>query len=190
MKKAIIRSTPFGPVAILWSLQGREPRICRIFLSRPGFSAINEASGLFPDAKSSSCSDIGMIADRIKAFLSGENIEFDLGCIRLDLCPPFQRAVLRAEFMIPRGQISTYRLIAAHLGSARGARACGNALANNPFPIIIPCHRAIRSDLTLGGYQGGLAMKRALLENEGIGFDARGRVAAKRLHYSRGLQSK
>jgi len=47
----------------------------------------------------------------------------------------------------------------------------------NPFPIIVPCHRAVRSDLTLGGFQGGLSMKRALLEAEGIGFDSSGRVA-------------
>jgi methylated-DNA-[protein]-cysteine S-methyltransferase len=48
----------------------------------------------------------------------------------------------------------------------------GNALATNPFPIIIPCHRAIRSDGSLGGFQGATAMKRALLEREGIVFDA------------------
>jgi alkylated DNA nucleotide flippase Atl1 len=53
----------------------------------------------------------------------------------------------------------------------RDYEAVGHALAANPFPIIIPCHRAIRSDGSLGGYQGGLAMKRSLLEREGIRFD-------------------
>jgi methylated-DNA-[protein]-cysteine S-methyltransferase len=56
-------------------------------------------------------------------------------------------------------------------------------LANNPFPIIIPCHRAVRSNRTLGGYQGGLAMKRALLEMEGIRFDDTGRIATKDFFY-------
>jgi methylated-DNA-[protein]-cysteine S-methyltransferase len=49
-------------------------------------------------------------------------------------------------------------------------------LARNPFPLIIPCHRAIRSDGSLGGFGGGLKMKRALLEMEGVGFDSRGHV--------------
>ena len=84
---------------------------------------------------------------------------------------------------IPRGRVSTYKRIAAHLGSPTGARAVGNALAGNPFPIIIPCHRAVRSDMSLGGYQGGLSMKRRLLEMEGITFDDTGRIATKKLFY-------
>jgi methylated-DNA-[protein]-cysteine S-methyltransferase len=79
--------------------------------------------------------------------------------------------------------VSTYQRIAKYLGNAKGARAVGSALAGNPFPIIIPCHRAIRSDGTLGGYQGGLEMKRRLLEMEGVMFDALGRVVAKERFY-------
>ncbi|MCK4795669.1 MAG: MGMT family protein, partial [Desulfobacteraceae bacterium] len=78
---------------------------------------------------------------------------------------------------------STYQRIATHLGSPNGARAVGNALATNPFPIIIPCHRAIRSDRSLGGYQGGLDMKRILLEMEGIDFDDTGRAATEDFFY-------
>jgi methylated-DNA-[protein]-cysteine S-methyltransferase len=52
-------------------------------------------------------------------------------------------------------------------------------LAKNPFPIIIPCHRVIRTDGSIGGYQGGVEMKRALLEMEGIAFDAKGRAVVK-----------
>jgi methylated-DNA-[protein]-cysteine S-methyltransferase len=59
----------------------------------------------------------------------------------------------------------------------------GNALANNPFPLIVPCHRAIRSDGHVGGYQGGPEMKRALLKNEGITIDQLGRVECPRFHY-------
>jgi methylated-DNA-[protein]-cysteine S-methyltransferase len=80
------------------------------------------------------------------------------------------------EYSIPRGKISTYARIAAALGMPRGARAVGYSLANNPFPLVIPCHRAVRSDGTLGGFQGGLSMKRALLECEGIPFTVSGRV--------------
>jgi len=69
------------------------------------------------------------------------------------------------------------------VGRPNGARAVGNALANNPFPVIVPCHRAIRTDRSLGGYQGGFKMKRTLLEMEGIDFDDTGRVAAKGFFY-------
>jgi methylated-DNA-[protein]-cysteine S-methyltransferase len=90
---------------------------------------------------------------------------------------------LRAEHGIPRGSVSTYQRIAKLLGNRNATRAVGGALANNPFPIIIPCHRAIRSDGTLGGYQGGLKMKRALLEMEGVFFNALGRVLTDKFFY-------
>ena len=138
---------------------------------------------LFPDSTASSCSEIDVIADDIEAFLSGENIKFSLEVVRMDLCSGFQQDVLRAEHGIPRGAVSTYQRIARHLGNSSGARAVGNALANNPFPIIIPCYRAIRCDRTLGGYQGGITMKRALLEMEGIDFDDTGRIATENLFY-------
>ena len=73
------------------------------------------------------------------------------------------------------GSVSTYRLVSAYVGIPNGARAVGNALAGNPFPIIVPCHRAIRSDRHIGGYGGGPEMKRALLEKEGMNFNGRER---------------
>jgi methylated-DNA-[protein]-cysteine S-methyltransferase len=99
--------------------------------------------------------------------------------IMIDRCPPFQQKVLSEEHKIPRGAVSTYRRLAAQAGRPKGARAAGNALAKNPFPIIIPCHRVIRTDGSIGGYQGGVEMKRALLEMEGIAFDAKGRAVVK-----------
>jgi len=101
----------------------------------------------------------------------------------MDLCSDFQQDVLRAEHGIPRGSVSTYQRIANHLDRPKGARAIGTALATNPFPIIVPCHRAIRSDRSLGGYQGGLEMKRTLLEMEGIDFDDTGRVVTMDFFY-------
>jgi len=69
------------------------------------------------------------------------------------------------------------------LGVAGGGRAVGRALAENPFPILIPCHRAVRADGAIGGYQGGSAMKRALLEMEGVEFTAAGKAALMKVFY-------
>ena len=177
------RKTPFGPVAVLWSVYRGQPKILRVLLSKSGGSAKQLVKTSFPDFICSSCAEVDVVADQIVAFLTGDDIRFSLDIARLDLCSKFQQKVLRAEHGIPRGRLSTYQRIARYLGNDNGARAVGTALANNPFPIIIPCHRAIRSDGTLGGYQGGLEMKRALLEMEGVLFNAFGRVITGEFFY-------
>jgi len=91
--------------------------------------------------------------------------------------------VLLAEHAIPRGLVSTYGRIARHIGAPGAARAVGTALAQNPFPIIVPCHRAVRVNGALGGFRGGLDMKRKLLEGEGVLFGANGRVSMGHVHY-------
>ncbi len=155
----------------------------RIYLSKPGPAAKRQASASYLEATSASCPEIDALAKDIVAFLQGQDIRFELEHIRMDLCSPFQRRVLRAEHAIPRGRVGTYGRLARHLGSPGAARAVGNCLATNPFPIVIPCHRAIRSNRTLGGYQGGVEMKRALLETEGIRFDKFGRAVVREFFY-------
>jgi methylated-DNA-[protein]-cysteine S-methyltransferase len=178
-----VRQTPYGPIAIHWSIHEGRPKILRIVLSKPRASTARSFNALFASAKADTCSEIGKAADLIEAFLHGEDVHFPLEILRMDLCSDFQRKVLRAEYDIPRGQVSTYGLIAGFLGCPLAARAVGTALARNPFPIFIPCHRAVRSDRTLGGYQGGRKMKRALLAMEGIRFDATGRVIVNDFYY-------
>ncbi len=172
-------------MAIVWSLFNDLPKIVRVLLSTPEVSAKTRVSRLYPDSEASSCAEINAVARDIGAFLEGEDVRFSLDVVDLSSCSLFQQSVLRAEHRIPRGKVSTYHLIAFHLGKGNGARAVGNALANNPFPIVVPCHRAIRSDRSLGGFQAGLDMKRALLRNEGIDFDSSGRVLIGRFHYER-----
>ena len=67
----------------------------------------------------------------------------------------FGRRVLEATARIPYGSVSTYAEVAAEAGSPRGSRAAGNALGANPIPIVVPCHRVVRSGGALGGYTGG-----------------------------------
>ena len=80
----------------------------------------------------------------------------------------FQQAVLRKALQIPRGQVRPYGWIAAEIGSPKAVRAVGTALAGNPVPVLIPCHRVVRTDGTIGDYALGTANKRRILENEGL----------------------
>lgn len=79
----------------------------------------------------------------------------------------FTREVLRATARIGFGQVSTYAGVAAEAGSPRAVRAAGNALGANPMPVIVPCHRVLRTGGALGGYTGGLERKEFLLRLEG-----------------------
>jgi methylated-DNA-[protein]-cysteine S-methyltransferase len=183
MNKKIIKPIPFGSVYIIWSVLNNIPRIVRILLSRPELPAEDQASNLYPYSKISSCAEIDAVANSIKAYLEGEDINFSLNVADLSLCSTFQQTVLRATYAIPRSSVSTYGLIAAYVGISDGARAVGNVMACNPFPFIVPCHRVIRSDRHIGGYGGGIEMKKALLVKEGVKFNRTGIVICKRLHY-------
>jgi len=92
------------------------------------------------------------------------------GPVDLSRVGPFQRRVLEQLRRIPRGQVRTYREIAREIGHSGATRAVGTACARNPVPLVIPCHRVVRSDGGLGGYslRGGVALKRRLLEGEGV----------------------
>jgi methylated-DNA-[protein]-cysteine S-methyltransferase len=91
---------------------------------------------------------------------------FDLD-IDWALVGPFGRRILRATAAIPFGETRSYAEVAAAAGSPRGSRAAGNALGANPIPIVVPCHRVLRSGGGLGGYTGGLHRKELLLGIEG-----------------------
>lgn len=179
----IMRPGPFGEFALFWADYGGQPKVCRVLLSKPCLPAEEAVKKKHPGIESSGCGEIDKVADEIEAFLQGEDVSFSLDKTRLDTCSVFQQEVLLAEHGIPRGYVSTYKRIAGHLGRPTSARAVGMALATNPFPIIIPCHRAIRSDGSLVGYQGGLDMKRKLLEMEGIGIADTGCVSTLKYFY-------
>jgi methylated-DNA-[protein]-cysteine S-methyltransferase len=179
-----VTAPSFGPVVLLWTRQAGQSLICRVLLSKASGNAEARRAALFPDALRKSDDIVNGIALAISEILSGTPRSLPLSAAALADCPAFQRRVLEAEHAIPPGWVSSYRSLAVRLGSAYGSRAVGNALATNPFPLIVPCHRAVCSDGTLGGYQGGLDMKRFLLESEGIGFDSRGRIKNLSFFYS------
>ncbi len=99
-------------------------------------------------------------------YFEGRRHEFDLA-LDWQLSHGFSRRVLQHTYRIPFGEVSSYKQMAAAAGSPRGARAAGNALGGNPIPIVVPCHRVLHSGGGIGGYGGGLDMKRFLLRLEG-----------------------
>lgn len=170
-------ASAFGEVFVVWRTRASkiDSKVARIVL--PAQADMFRRSLLTPAVATQR--PPGAIADlrrRITRLLAGSPVDFELDVLDWSMTTPFQARVLRAENRIPRGMVSTYGRIAQKVRRPHGARAVGNALANNPFPLVIPCHRAVRSDGSLGGYAGGRKMKRRLLELEGIRFDRAGRV--------------
>lgn len=99
-------------------------------------------------------------------YFAGKRHDFDLP-IDWRLHDGFGRRVLKATARIPYGQVLSYTEVAAKAGSPRGSRAAGNALGSNRMPIVVPCHRVVRTGGALGGYTGGVERKEFLLELEG-----------------------
>ena len=106
MKRKIIKSTPFGPVALIWSTLDGSPKIVRILLSKPELSAEDQASGIYSNSQMSSCAEIDAVATAIKAFLEGDDVVFSFDVVALELCSIFQKSVLCAEYQIPRGSVA------------------------------------------------------------------------------------
>ena len=106
------------------------------------------------------------IAAQLEAYFAGERRAFDVP-IDLSFASTFQRRVLMAARGVPAGQVVTYGELARRIGAPNASRAVGWALGRNPVPIVIPCHRIVRAGGGLGGYIGGLEIKRKLLELEG-----------------------
>jgi len=173
----------FGLFGIVWRDAEAGPKVRRILLPDRRTPSGNGGHADTAMLIGRSCAPVDELGGQVQQFLAGREISFDLDQLALEECSDFQRSVLVAEHRIPRGWVSTYGRIARALGRQSAARAVGGALARNPFPIVIPCHRAIRADGRLGGYQGGVGMKRALLEMEGVEVSARGRVISGRMFY-------
>jgi methylated-DNA-[protein]-cysteine S-methyltransferase len=103
---------------------------------------------------------------QLDEFFGGARTAFDLPLDRSLVRTPFQRRVLDAAAAIPYGGRRTYADVAAAAGSPRAVRAAGSALGANPLCVVVPCHRVLRSGGGLGGYAGGVAAKRWLLDRE------------------------
>lgn len=114
------------------------------------------------------------LVERIRACLDGR-IEGD----DIPIVPQgseFQQKVWEAMRHIPRGEVRSYSELAVMAGNPRATRAVASACGSNPYVIVVPCHRIVRRDRGLGGYSWGLALKRQLLEREGVEVSADGYI--------------
>ncbi len=164
MRRAVIFKTSWGWVGISETVKG----IDGIVLPKGSKRAVeSELGALGSEPFEQGSSDRLESARRqMLKYLAGTSVAFD---VPLDLSQgtSFQRRVWRVLQRIPFGKLRSYRWIADQVGGRHYARAVGNAVGANPVPIVIPCHRIVGQDASLGGFSGGLLTKRKLLALEG-----------------------
>ena len=156
-----------------FGLAGTEQALCRTFLPVPQRQEAEQ--GLLRGLRSAndnlrSDKDFQRnLQARIIAYYEGEPQDFRLDpTVSLSKAGPFARKVLQACREIAFGQTTTYSGLAAKVGRPNAARAVGSVMASNPIPLIIPCHRVLRTDGGLGGFSalGGIAVKQRMLDHE------------------------
>ena len=128
-------------------------------------AVLSQVKGWDYPAEGGDAASFGDLPQRLKRYLEGEPIDFP-GKLDLAGATCFQQSVWQITRTIPYGETRSYAWVASQLGLPKAARAVGQALARNPLPIVIPCHRVIRSDGSLGGFSGCVEMKRYLLHLE------------------------
>ena len=119
------------------------------------------------------CSDpawVQALAEELAAYFLGECGQFSCPLDDADY-PPFYQEVLRQTAKIPYGELRSYRWLAAEAKSPFAVRAAGQAMAHNRMPVVVPCHRVLRSDGTLGGFAYGLPWKEKLLTLENAAWE-------------------
>ena len=159
-------NTRFGEISIVWTYLRGANGLLRVFLSSNTAKASHSARQFFPEALSNSGSFFTYVKDILEGVLAGGKTDRPLLELHMSDLKKFNRQVLKQVSRLPRGETATYGEIALAVGSPEAARAVGNVLARNPFPLVIPCHRVISGSGGIGGYQGGGAMKRYLLSIE------------------------
>jgi len=164
--------TDFGWVGMAASPRG----LLSITLPQPTeAAALHQLRDRWPEARFAAKGELAEVGDRLRRYFAGQAVSFDDLTLDMSQATPFQRRVWEVTRAIPRGETRTYGQIARQVGSPRAARAVGQAMANNPWPVIVPCHRVLGSDGRLTGFGGGLdglEIKRRMLEMEGASFRA------------------
>jgi methylated-DNA-[protein]-cysteine S-methyltransferase len=156
--------SPIGPLLVATSKRG----LCRISYDAEPEQMLEELARTFGVRVLRSAKPIDPTRRELDEYFEGKRTDFDLPIDWSLVRGDFGRRVLQATARIPFGEVSTYRDVATRAGSAGAVRAAGNALGTNPMPIVVPCHRVLRTGGGLGGYTGGLHRKETLLGIEGV----------------------
>lgn len=160
--QTIITDALLGPLRVCWNRQG----ITSVqFLAQLGLASQQK--------KVSLAGTPPKYVQNLKTWLKNyglglQNLPFPRRNLDFSSGTPFQKRVWAVLSKIPYGKTKSYKWIAEQLGYKGGYQAIGQANKRNPFPIVIPCHRVIAADGTLGGYAAGIALKKKLLRIEGI----------------------
>jgi len=157
--------SPFGPLLVANTRKGL------VKISFPlvydGEETLEELASRISPRVLEAPAQLDDVRRQLDLYFEGRLHEFDLA-LDWRLTGGFRRRAQRAISRIPYGRTRSYTEIARSAGNERAVRAAGTACGANPIPIVVPCHRVLRSGGGLGGYGGGLPMKEALLRLEGV----------------------
>ena len=166
MTTSAVFRTPLGWIGIAASAKG----VRAIVLAKPSRRAVERALRVQDVASNGHLAPPDKLLrdarTQVTAYLAGKRHRLDFP-IDLSAGTSFQRRVWQTALRIPYGRARSYQWIASKVGGKQHSRAVGNALGANPVPLIVPCHRVVAQDASLGGFSCGLAVKRKLLDLEG-----------------------
>jgi methylated-DNA-[protein]-cysteine S-methyltransferase len=114
------------------------------------------------------------VINLLKDIYDGKEVSFGFS-LSMDHLSAYAKRVIETVFLVPLGYVTSYGLVAKAAGGS--PRSVGHVMASNPFPLIVPCHRIVRSDFTLGGYGGGLDVKLEILRRESRGYASKQKVS-------------
>ncbi len=154
----IVFNCALGWVSILASRRG----LMSTTLPQPSYREAERQLGISVREAIWSPDQFADLVERFKAYFNDDRITFP-DELDLTAATAFQCRVWQIARLIPYGETRSYRWVAEQIGKPAATRAVGQALAKNPLPIIIPCYRVVSSDGKLGGFSGGMEMKRFLL---------------------------
>jgi methylated-DNA-[protein]-cysteine S-methyltransferase len=167
-----------SPMGRLFIADGPRGILAIHFMDGKGLEPLAAMRGKFDVVEDQGAAD--RIGEEIRRFVGGDRTalkhDIDLSLVESD----FKRRALTKLCKVPLGSVVTYQGLASAIGAPNGQRAIGNAMGSNPVPIYVPCHRVIKSDLSIGNYGGGVERKLKLLRAEGfaVGKDLRVPVRA------------
>ena len=164
MRRAMLFKSRWGWMGISESGKGIDRIVLPQTSKRRALAALSEPVSGVPVMERSS--QLEQAQAQMLDYLAGTRQTFDVP-VDLSQGTAFQRRVWRTLLRVPYGKLRSYQWVAARVGGRQYARAVGNAVGANPLPIVVPCHRIVAHDASLGGFSGGLPTKRKLLTLEG-----------------------